>query len=196
MKKTFFKQVKILLLFFTLALGAQLKAQTTASENAEEQAASLVTDGDWKTFEGKVSSYLTSKGIAHATQVYIDVYLDNSATPSKRIVADVVFKNGTKYQVGDAKASASKKLTTDNDLTSVCTKNQQVIYPAINLVAGKGIVTKAVVKGGVGLGNIGLTLDGPIALYTAAKTGVQFYVTSTPGAYSGAPFPRIMVLTP
>jgi hypothetical protein len=194
MKRTIFQHVKIMLLFFTLAFSSQVKAQTTATENAEEQAASAVTDGDWKTFEGKVNSYLTGKGTAYATQVYIDVYLDNSATPTKRIVADVVFKNGTKYQIGDAKASASKNLVTMSDLTSVCTKNQQVIYPAINLVAGKGVVTKAVVKGGVGLANIGLTLDGPITLYTAAKTGVQFYVTNPVGAYSGTPYPRAMTL--
>jgi membrane-bound lytic murein transglycosylase B len=194
MKKTILQLVKVLLLFFTFTLSNQIKAQTTATENSEEQGLSGVTDGNWRTFEGKVGTFLGTQGIAYATQVYLDVYLNNSATVTKRIIADVVIKNGTKYQIGDAKASALKNLDTISNLISVCTVNQKAIYPCINLETGYGTITKVIVKGGAGLANIQLAVDAPITLYTAAKTGVLFYVTQPAGAYSGNPFKRFMSL--
>ncbi len=195
MKKTILQHLKGILFFLGLALNVQLFAQATpASEITEETTATVVTEPNWKVFEGTVNTYLTNKGTKYATQVSLDVYLDNATTPTKRIVADVLFMNGTRYQVGDAKASVSKDLAGAADLTSVCTANQKVIYPAINLV--KGTVTKVVVKGGVNLAAINLAVDRDIttSFYTAAKTGVQFFVTKPAAAYTTAPFPRYMVL--
>lgn len=191
--------IVLIVVFFILNLSfgqASTPSLTTpASQLAEELIASDAVEKDWKVFEGTVNNFLTSQSKKYATQVYLDVYIDNGKIPT-RIIADVLLLVGTKYQVVDAKASQTKDLVGISTLQNVCTRNQKIVYPALNLLTGSGTITKVEVKGGANLGNITLQLGSVITntIVKTSKQGVLFYVTKPAANYTGTPGARFLEL--
>jgi hypothetical protein len=161
-----------------------------------------VTRNQWKTFEDNVEARLKlSKGPISA-QVALDVTINtNGVIKTTRIIADVITKDAAGiYRIYDAKVSGVKDLATIANLNSVCTVNQKVVYPAINLVPGKGSITKVIVVAVYGENSLGListpTLGSDITskLFKQIKSGVLLYVTNPKGNYIGTPLPRNIVL--
>jgi hypothetical protein len=154
---------------------------TAEMNNGNNPEISEITADNWRAFEKKVGSLLTT-GTVYA-QVYLELVI-NGVTLT--IVPDyLVLQSNGKYKVIDAKASAMYDLSSSGtpNLTSKCTSNQQKAYPAINLssITAKVKTAREPIKG-----------TGTLQPYSTSsklitlEIGVDFYVNTPKAQYSTA----------
>jgi TANFOR domain-containing protein len=149
---------------------------------------------NWKTFQNRVATQLKALYPSNliGSQVTLDVtYIENGITKTKTIIPDDLIQieiNGVKkYKVVDAKTS-TKDLVTKTDLTSTCTKNQQIIYPLIDGGGNyNGIsITKVEMRGA----NAQSAFGENVVFNSAGKaqiqldTGVEFWINSSTEDYT------------
>ena len=138
---------------------------------------------NWRDFENAVSNHLktVNSGKNVGSQISLDVYyMDGGNQICKRVIADNLIENVDQfgvitYKYIDAKTSKIKDLVNLSDLSSVCTKNQKLIYPKIN----DGNFNKVVIRGDNAYKAFNIK-DVEISL----ETGVDFYVNKNINNFS------------